>query len=363
MITEAIGKVVSNQDLTEEEMTEVMQEIITREASPAQIASFITALRMKGETPEEVTVAARIIREKTSVVNAGDDVVCLDREEITVERETIVSTTMAPTEGTTTFNVSTATALVVAGEGVRVVKYGRKSASPFCGSAEVVEALGINLDMTRTQQERCIERIGICFLYDPLVQNGLGHIISIRRQIGLRTMFNLLDPLINPARARVQLLGVYEPGLTQTMATVLKNLGIRRGLVVHGEGTLDEISIIGQTKITEFRDGMSKTYFMKPEDFGMKRGKLVEIKGGTKEENAEIIREILNGGHGAKRNITVLNAAAVFFIAEKAKDLNEGIELANCSIDSRQALDKLERLVEFTNTEHKYLRKVYEAES
>jgi len=171
-----------------------------------------------------------------------------------------------------------------------------------------------------------------------------------------------LDPLINPARARVQLLGVYEPGLTETMATVLKNLGIRSGLVVCGEGTLDEISIIGQTKITEFRDGMIKTYFIKPEDFGMKRAKPVEIKGGTKEENAEIIREILNGCHGAKRNITVLNAAAAFFIAGKAKDLHEGIELANHSIDSGQALDKLETLVDFTNTEHRYLRKVYEVE-
>ncbi|NIQ37624.1 MAG: anthranilate phosphoribosyltransferase [Proteobacteria bacterium] len=361
MIKEAIGKVVSKRNLTEEEMTKVMEEITTRKASHAEICSFVTALRMKGETPGEITAAARVIREKASAITAGDDVVSLDREEITIERETILSTT-TPTKGTSIFNVSTATALVAAGGGLKVVKYGRKSASPLCGSANVVETLGINLDMTTTQLERCVQEIGICFLYDSLVHKGLGHVIKIRRDLGLRTIFNLLDPVINPARARGQVLGVYESGLTETMAAVLTDLGIRRGLVVHGEGTLDEISIIGQTKITEFRDGRFKSYFITPEDFGMKREKLVEIRGGTKEENAEIIREILNGSCGAKRGITVLNAAATFFIAGKAKDFHEGIELANHSIDSGQALNKLNRLIEFTNMDQRYLRNVYQTE-
>jgi len=362
MIKEAIHKVVLKEDLTEGEMEEVMEEITLKSASPAQIASFITALRMKGETPEEITAAARVIKGKASVINAGDDVVCLDREEITVERETILSTAKRPAEGTNTFSISTATALVVAGGGLRVAKYGRRSASPLCGSADVVEALGINLDMTSTQLERCVKEVGICFLYEPLVQNGLEHVIAIRKKIGFRTIFNLLDPLINPARARIQVLGVYDPTLTETMARALKNLGIKKGLIVHGEDTLDEISITGKTKVTEFRDRGTKTYVIHPEDFGINRGKLVDIKGGTREENAEIILEILRGRCGTRRDVTVLNAAATFMIAGRAKDFNEGIELANRSIDSGEASNRLERVIEFTNGDPRYLRKAYEVE-
>ena len=361
MINEAIGKVALKRDLTEGEMEEVMKEI-TGSASTAQIASFITALRMKGETPEEITAAARVIKDKASVINVGDDVVCLDREEITVERETVLSTAKGFAEGTNIFNISTGTALVVAGGGLKVAKYGRKSASHLCGCADVIEALGINLNMTSTQLERCIKEVGICFLYEPLVQKGLEHIIAIRKKIGIRTIFNLLDPLINPAGAKIQVLGVYEPSLTETMATVLKNLGIKRSLVVHGEDTLDEISITGKTKVTELKDGGMKSYFIQPEDFGMKRGKLVKIKGGTREQNAEIILEILKGRRGARRDVTVLNAAAAFLIAGRAKDFNEGIELANKSIDSGEALNTLERLVDLTNAERRYVRKAYEAE-
>ncbi len=363
MINEAIGKVVLKVDLTEGEMEEVMKEITMKSASPSEIASFITALRMKGETPEEITAAARVIRDKASTINVGDDLVCLDREEITVERETIVSTTKGVTEGTTIFNISTATALVAAGGGVKVAKYGRRSATPLCGCADVIEALGINLDMTATQLERCIDEVGICFLYEPLVQKGMEHIIAIRKKIGIRTIFNLLDPLINPAGARMQVLGVYEPSLTETMARVLKNLGIKRAFVVHGKHTLDEISITGKTKLTEFKDGGMKSSFIKPEDFGMKRGKLAEVKGGTREQNAEIILEILKGRRGPRRDITVLNAAAAFVIAGRAKDFNGGVELANQSIDSGKALNTLEKLVEFTNAEHRYVRKTYEGEA
>jgi anthranilate phosphoribosyltransferase len=289
MIKEAIGKVVSKRDLTEKEMEEVMREIVMGSAPDAQIAAFITALRMKGETPEEITSAARSIKNKTSVIDFEEDVVCLDREEITVERETILSTARELTEGTTIFNISTAAALVVAGGGLKVVKCGRKSSSPLCGCADVIETLGINLDMTPTQSERCLKEVGICFFYEPLAQNGLRHVTTLREKIGIRTIFNLLDPLINPAGARIQVLGVYNPNLTETMATVLKNLGIERGLVLHGEDTLDEISITGKTKVTEFNNGGMKTYFIQPEDFGMERGKLDEIKGGTKKQNAEVI--------------------------------------------------------------------------
>lgn len=362
MIREAIMRVVSKGDLTEEEMGEVMKEITTRSACPEQIASLVTALRMKGETPEEITGAARVIKDKASVINIEDEVVSVDREEITVERETILSTAKRLAKGTNIFNISTATALVVAGGGLKIAKYGRKSGSPLCGSADVVEALGINLDMTVTQLERCIQEVGICFLYEPLVQSGLEHIIAIRKKIGLRTIFNLLDPLINPAGARIQVLGIYEPGLTETMAKVLKNLGIERGLVVHGEDTLDEISITGKTKVTEFKDEEVKSYVIKPEDLGIKRRRLVEIKGGDRERNAEIIREILAGGRGARRDVTVLNAAAAFVIAGRAKDFKEGVDLANQSIDSGEAFNKLEMLIEFTNVEHSYLRKGYGVE-
>jgi anthranilate phosphoribosyltransferase len=362
MIKEAIGKVVLKGDLTEGEMKEVMEEISKCSASDPQITSFITALRMKGETPEEITAGARVIKEKVSMIQAGGDVVCMDREEITVERETILSTAKGLTDGTKIFNISTATAFVVAGGGLKVARFGRRSTYSLCGCADVIEALGIHLDMTSTQLERCLKEIGICFLYESLTQNGLGHIAALREKIGIRTIFNLLEPLINPAGAKIQVLGVYEPRLTETMATVLKDLGIQQGLVVHGEDTLDEISITGKTKVTEFREGQVKTYFIKPEDFGLKRGRLIEIEGGDKKKNAEIILEILKGTRGAKRNITVLNAGAVFMIAGRAKNLDEGIELANQSIDSGEAFNKLERLIKFTSTERRYLRNPYEVE-
>jgi anthranilate phosphoribosyltransferase len=362
MIKEAIGKVVSKGDLTEGEMKEVMEEISKCSASDPQITSFITALRMKGETPGEITAAARVIKEKVSKIHAEGDVVCMDREEITVERETILSTAKGSSEGTKTFNISTATAFVVAGGGLKVAKFGRRSLHPLCGCADVIEALGIHLDMTPTQLERCLKEIGICFLYEPLTQNGLGHITALREKIGIRTIFNLVEPLINPAGAKAQVLGVYEPDLTETMATVLMNLGIQQGLVVHGEDTLDEISITGKTKVTEFREGQVKTYFIKPEDFGLKRGKLIEIEGGDKKRNGEIVLEILKGARGAKRDITVLNAAAVFMIAGRAKDCEEGIGLANQSIDSGEAFNKLESLINFTQTERTYLRSPYGVE-
>jgi anthranilate phosphoribosyltransferase len=335
MIKEAIGKVVLKEDLTAKEMEEVMEEITANRASTAQIASFLTALRMKGETPEEITAAAKVLKEKSLKMNLGKDSVCLDREEITVERETVLSTAKGFSCGTTIFNVSTATALVVAGGSQKVAKYVRKSLHPLCGCADVIEALGINLDMTLTQLERCFRTVGICFLHEHLVHNDLENVVSIRKKIGIRTLFNLLDPLINPGGAKVQVLGVYDPNLT-------------------------EISITGETKVTEFKEGEVRSYFIKPEDFGMKRSELIEVRGGTKEKNAEIILEVLKGDRGAKRDIIVLNSAAVFMIAGKAKDFHEGISLASHCIDSGRALDTLKNLVEFTSTERSFMRSPYE---
>jgi anthranilate phosphoribosyltransferase len=356
MIKEAIGKLVLKENLTAGEMEEVIKEMLGKKASGAQIASFLTALRMKRETPEEITAAAKVLKEKSLKMNLGGDSVCLDKEEITVERETILSTTKDSSGETAIFNISTATALVVAGGDLKVAKYVKKSIFPLCGCADVIEALGVNLDLTPTQLERCFKTLNICFIHESLTHNGLEHFRDLRKKIGIRTLFNLLDPLINPGEATVQVLGVYDPNLTETMVTVLMNLGIKRGLVIHGKDTLDEISITGATKVTELKEGKIKNYTIEPEDFGMKRRRVEEIKGGTKEENAEIILKTLKGGEGAKRDIIALNAASAFVIAGRVKDFKEGIELAKQSIDSGKALDLLNRLVQFTNSERRFIR-------
>jgi len=360
MIKEAINKVIFRDDLTEKETEEVMREILSKDATNEQIASFVTALRMKGETIGEITASAKVFQDKISKITDQKEVICLDREDITIERETILKTTGKSEGETNTFSISTAAAFVIAGGGLKVAKTVRRSFSPFCGCGDVVEALGINLDMTRTQLDRSLNEIGICFIYEPLIQNGLTHIINIRRAIGIRTIFNLVDPLINPAGAGFQLLGVYDPNLTEKMGVVLKNLGIKRGLVFYGEDTLDEISITGGTKVTEVNDDGISTYFIEPEDFGMKKANLIDIKGGNKEENAHIILNILRGVKGPKQDVTVLNAAGAFFISGKVKTFKEGIEVARHVINSGAALEKYERLIDFSKKEHTYFRSLFE---
>lgn len=356
MIKEAIGRLVAKENLTADEMREAMKEVITKKASSAQIASFLTALRMKGETIEEITAAANVVRERSLRIPLGEEAICLDREEITLERETIMRTAKADSGETTIFNISTATAFVVAGGGMKVAKYVRRSAPPLCGCADVIEALGVHLDLTPSQIERCFKTLGICFFHDRLVHNGMDHLLALRKKIGIRTLFNLLDPLINPAAATVQILGVYHPNLTETMATVLANLGIKRGLVVYGKDTLDEISITGETRITELNERGIQTYTIRPEDFGIQKRSIEEIRGGTKEENAKIIRRILEGERGGIREITLLNAAAAFFIAGRVGDVKEGLGLAEQAIDSGKALNILERLIQFTSSEHRFVR-------
>lgn len=362
MIKEAINKVTLREDLKAEEMREVMREILSKMATPSQVASFITALRMKGETIDEITSAAEVFRGKISKVSCKEDVISIDREEITVERETIIKTTNNIRGGTNIFNISTATAFVIAAGGLKIAKTVRKSFQPLCGCADVVEALGIDLELTRTQLERALNEIGICFIYEPLIQNGLEHIISIRRGIGIRTIFNLIDPLINPAEAKFQLLGVYEPDLTEKMAFVLKNLGIKKGLVFYGEDTLDEISVTGKTRVTEIHGDELKNYIIVPEDFGIKRANVEDLKGGTKQENAKIILEILNGQKGAKLDVTILNAAGAFYITGKVKSFGEGVELARDSIESGKAMKKFRELIEFNKKEHTYFRTLFEDE-
>lgn len=343
MIKEAITKVVERKGLTEQEAVGVMNEIMNGEATPAQISSFITALRMKGETVEEITGCAKVMREKATTIKVKKD------DLIDIEEETILDTCGTGGDKTNTFNISTTVAFVVAGAGIKVAKHGNRSVSSQCGSADILEALGVNLNVTPQVVEQCINEIGIGFLYAPLLHGAMKHAIGPRREIGIRTIFNILGPLTNPAQATAQVLGVYSSDLTEKIASVLGNMGTKRAMVVHGMDGLDEISTVGETKISEFKDGKVNTYYIKPEDFGIKRAKLEDINGGNVNENVLIIMDILNGKSGAGRDIVLLNAAAAFVVAGKAETISKGIPIAAESIDSGAALDKLEKLKELTN--------------
>jgi len=349
MIKEMIQKVVMGNDLAEEEMASVMNEIMEGWATDAQIGSFITALRIKGETIEEITGAARVMREKATRIRVGNEAVSIDREDINVDLETILDTCGTGGDGTNTFNVSTTAAFVVAGGGVTVAKHGNRSVSSQCGSADVLASLGVNLDVTPDIVEDCIRSIGIGFLYAPKLHGAMKHAIGPRREIGIRTIFNILGPLTNPAGANVQVLGVYDAALTPVLAEVLRNLGSRGAFVVHGEGSFDEISIIGPTQVSELRAGQVTTYKITPEDFGIKRAKLSDIRGGSAEQNAAIVREILDGQKGPKRDMVLLNAAAAFRAADKVPDMKTGVTMAEESIDSGKAREKLELLIKKTN--------------
>ena len=349
MIKEAIGKVVERFDLTREEMIACMNEIMSGEATQAQIGSFITALRFKGETIEEITGAAIVMREKATKINVASNLIDLDRDDINIDRETIVDTCGTGGSGTNTFNISTTVAFVVSGAGLRVAKHGNRGVSSVCGSADVIKALGVNIDISPEKAKDCIEKIGIGFLYAPLFHNAMKFAISPRREIGIRTIFNILGPLTNPANATCQVLGVYEEKLTDKLANVLNNLGAKRAFVVHGLDTLDEITITGKTKVSELRNKKVKGYYIKPQDFGMKKAELKAIKGGTVEENASIVKKVLEGEKGPRQDVVLLNASAALIAGGLAKDFKDGIEIARQSIESGKAKEKLEKLTEFTN--------------
>jgi anthranilate phosphoribosyltransferase len=351
MIKESIQKVVNKENLSEKEMIEVMTEIMTGEATEAQIASFLTALRMKGETVEEITAAAKVLRQfVTPVKLTKGQLINLDRDDINIDYETIVDTCGTGGDSTKTFNISTATAFVVAGCGVFVAKHGNRSVSSVCGSADVVEQLGIKLDITKEQAEKCLSEIGIVFLFAPVWHTAMKYAIGPRRQIGIRTIFNIIGPLANPAYANAQVLGVYSENLVRTIAEVLRNLGIKHGFVVYGKDTMDEISVTDETIVAEVKNGNIDVYYITPEQFGIKRANISELRGGDAKQNAQIILNILSGKEkGAKRDVVVLNSAFALVAAGKAKDVNEGIKLANESIDKGYALDKLELLKKYTN--------------
>jgi len=348
MIKEAIAKVVNGDDLTEKEMTAAMEEIMTGKATPAQIGSFITALRIKGETVDEITGAAKVMRAKAKKIRGNNHAVNIDRDEINVEDETILDTCGTGGDGTSTFNVSTATAFVAAGAGVKVAKHGNRAVSSRCGSADVLSNLGVKLDINTSNVERCLHEIGIGFLYAPLFHGAMKYAAGPRQEIGLRTIFNLLGPLTNPAGATAQVMGVYASDLTEKMAQVLNNLGTKEAFVVFGKGTFDEISICGPTTVSHLKEQKVDTFEVRPEEYGFKRADPAEIRGGSAEENARIILDILGGERGPKRDMVLLNAAAAFVAAGLDRDFKEGIERAKNSIDSGRAREKLDSLVKFT---------------
>ncbi|MFQ5328398.1 MAG: anthranilate phosphoribosyltransferase [Thermodesulfobacteriota bacterium] len=335
MIREAVAKVVVSQDLAETEMIEVMNEIMSGGAGPAQIGAFITALRMKGETVAEITGAARVMREKAT--------------RIEVEAERVVDTCGTGGDGSMTFNISTAAAFVVAGAGVVVAKHGNRSVSSRSGSADVLRALGVNIEAEVERVEECISTVGIGFLFAPLLHGAMKYAAPVRREVGIRTVFNILGPLTNPAGARFQLLGVYDPLLTDIMAQVLNNLGSKRAFVVRGEDGLDEITLTTVTKITELKDGSIRSYTLTPEELGFQRCAPDDLKGGDGAENAAIILDIFKGKGGAKRDIVIMNAAAAIVAGGGVEKLDEGVAIARGVIDQGLALEKLEALREMTN--------------
>ena len=341
-IGDAIARVIEGVNLSEVDMHSVMDQIMTGEATPVQIGSFLTALRMKGETIEEITGAAQVMREKVTPIDSGVDI---SRGDI------LLDTCGTGGDGSGTFNVSTTSAIIVAGCGVTVAKHGNRSVSSSCGSADVLEAAGVNLSLDADQVGQCIKEVGIGFLFAPSLHRAMKYAIGPRREIGVRTIFNVLGPLTNPAGANVQVLGVFSEDLTEPIANVLAKLGSLRALVVHGEGNLDELTLTGQTRISELKDGVVNSYTIKPEQFGLKRCALEDLGGGdTSEEAAIIMRRILDGEPGPRREMTLLNSGAALMVAGRCQDLSSGIALAADSIDSGRAISKLEQLITYTNS-------------
>ena len=334
-IREAIEKLVNRVSLSEAETSDVMNQIMTGEATPLQVASFLTALRMKGETVEEITGAARVMREKAHRVNVGS--------------KNVLDTCGTGGDQKGTFNISTTSALVVAGAGIAVAKHGNRSVSSQSGSADVLAALGVKVDAPKDRVEECIAKIGIGFLFAPLLHEAMKYAVQPRRDIGIRTVFNLLGPLTNPALASHQLIGLYSGELVAAIAHVLKNLGSVRAMVVHGMEGLDEISLCGPTKVAELRDGEIKEYTIAPEEVGLTRCRLEDLHGGNAEQSAAIVRGVLQGDKGPARDVVLLNSGAALYVSGSAASIRDGMALAASSIDSGKARQKLEQLVQLTN--------------
>ena len=335
MIREAIKMLIDNLNLSEAEMAECMKEIMEGKATDAQIGAFLTGLRIKGETIEEITGAARIMREKAITIKAP---------------EGVFDTCGTGGDMSHTFNISSTTAIVVSACGVPVAKHGNRSVSSQSGSADLLETLGVKIDLSPEKVETCLFETGFGFLFAPLFHPAMKYAIGPRKEMGIRTIFNILGPLTNPAGARRQLLGVFADNLTETLAMVLGNLGAIDAMVIHGEDGLDEISISDATKVSRFKDGRVENFFIAPEDFGIRRKEIDLIRGGNKEENAMITLSILKGERGPKRDIVLMNSAAALMVAGKAEDFRTALLIAADAIDSGVASEKLEEVKKVSNS-------------
>jgi anthranilate phosphoribosyltransferase len=350
MITDILHLVANHrQSLSREQAHGVMSEILAGECTDAQIAALLVALHMKGETVEEIVGFAEAIRaastpmdlHKNSTVDVSG-----------TERDALVDTCGTGGDTSGTFNISTATALVVAGAGVRVAKHGNRSVTSKCGSADVMEALGVNINLPPARLAACLEEVGIAFLFAPAMHSAMKYVQPARRELRLRTVFNLLGPLTNPARASAQVVGVYSSELVEKLAEALSMLGLHRAVVVHGLDGLDEITVTAATRVAEVREGMVRTYEVTPEEFGMSRARIEDILGGDANDNAAIIRSVLGGAKSAQRDVVLLNAAAALVAASRADHLADALPLAAQAIDSGAAAEKLNALIKFTNTHH-----------
>jgi len=335
MIREAIATLVSGKSLTEDEAVQVMEEIMEGEVTPAQLGSFVTALRLKGESVEEIAGLVRTMRAKAIKV---------------MTKEPVIDVVGTGGDGMNTFNISTTAAFVVAGAGLKVAKHGNRAASSQCGSADVLEALGVKIELTADQVQKCLEEVGIGFMFAPSFHPAMKYAGPPRREIGIRTVFNIIGPLTNPADARAYLLGVADESLVEKLALVLQSLGCHHALVVHGEDGLDEISITTRTKVCELKEGGTSSYSISPEEFGLSTAGLEHLKGGAVEENAALLRSILSGTPGPQRDAVVINAAAALVAGDMAPSIKQGVALAQKSIDSGQALSKLEKLVKLSQS-------------
>ena len=346
MLVETLHRIANHrQSLSRDEARAVMSEVLTGKCTDAQIAALLVALHMKGETVEEIVGFAEAIRAAaTPLPVIGNSTIDVSG----TERDALVDTCGTGGDASGTFNISTATALVAAGAGVRVAKHGNRSVTSKCGSADVMEALGVNITLPPARVAECLQQVGIAFLFAPAMHSAMKYVQPARRELRLRTVFNLLGPLTNPAHASAQVVGVYSDDLVEKLAEALSMLGVRRALVVHGCDGLDEITITGPTRVAEVRDGQVRTYEVTPEEFGLARAPIGAISGADATENAKIIREVLAGKNSPCRDVVLLNAAATLVAAGRANHLADALPLAAKSIDSGAAAAKLETLAAFT---------------
>lgn len=347
MIRCMLEKLLRREDLSEGEARQTMEFIMQGEATSAQIAAFITALRMKGETVDEITGCARAMRSMATRIEVKGPAIALESDGANQAEETVLDTCGTGGDCANTFNISTAVAFVAAGGGLTVAKHGNRAVSSKCGSADVLEKLGVNLSLTPEQVRQCVAEVGIGFLFAPVYHLAMKHAAVPRREIGIRTIFNLLGPLANPAGATVQVLGVYEPGLTDKMAGVLLRLGLKRAMVVHGHGCLDEFSLFGPTLVSEIRQGAIKSYSVTPDDFGLPAAQPADLDGGDADHNAAILQSVFRGDPGPKLDAVLMNAAAALVVCDRAADFRQGVNLARGIIMSGKAREKLDRLVAF----------------